>query len=224
MMDDFKPQKPDQFDKPANGSDGAQQSYQSNPETYETTTQEPVRTDETVAAAPVVATKKKSGAKKWLLGGLTVLLLAGLGAFAYWQWSEAESAKKELSSIEAALQNAQDIAKSDSGTTEPDESISSTAEDFDAFMDEYGKMAAVSAVLTDADEKAIETAIKDYYKLTTLPEGWQIVIAYKDAKADRTTGKPVNALIFWPASESKPAGFFEVSQTQDGSWKYNEQR
>ena len=75
-----------------------------------------------------------------------------------------------------------------------------------------------------SDEKSIETAIKDYYKLTTLPEGWDIVVAYKDPDADATTGKPVNALVYWPATAQKPASFFEVSQSADGKWAYNEQR
>ena len=47
--------------------------------------------------------KKKSGAKKWLLWGMVVLLLAGLGAFAYWQWSEAQDSKNELSSVQQEL-------------------------------------------------------------------------------------------------------------------------
>lgn len=180
--------------------------------------EEPV---EQPAVAPVA--KKKSGAGKWLLAGLGVLLVAGLGALAFWQWSEAQSANQELASVQSQLQASQKAAapvqeKTDTGAEQPGK------EDFGAFAREYDKFVSNEAPLTDADKKAIETTIKDYYKLKELPAGWQILIAYKDAKADETTGKPVDALVYWPASEQKPSGVFEVSWVADGKWAYIERR
>lgn len=223
MMDDFKPRQPDQPDRPDEGAELQQQTYQGEQSTYETTP-ESVRSDET-ALAPAVATKKKSSAKKWLLSGLVVLALAGLSALAYWQWTEADNAKKELGRTQAQLTAAQEAAMKDTANDEEtaDTSPASSGEDFMAFVAEYNKMAAAGVTLTAADEAAIEAAIKSYYKLNSLPEGWQIVTAYKDAEAD-STGKPVNALIYWPASTEKPAGFFEVTQAKDGKWAYNEHR
>ena len=234
MMDDFKPQQPNGptsqddpvAETPQATQDGqdtqAVQDTQDTQSTYESTP-EPVQSDETVAA-PVVTAPKKSGAKKWLLGGLVVLALAGLGAFAYWQWAEADNSKKELSRTQAQLTAAQEAAQKDAASDEGPADVPATSgEDFMTFVAEYNKMVAASVALTAADETAIEAAIKSYYKLSTLPDGWQIVTAYKDAEAD-STGKPVNALIYWPASAEKPAGFFEVTQAKDGKWAYNEQR
>ena len=221
MVDDFRPQQPKEQGQPDNRPDDFQGAYDDKPETYVTPTGEPT-TLEAVQTAPLAMPKKKGGAGKWLLTGLVVLLLAGLGAALYWQWAEAQNAKQELTSTKASLQAAQDAAKKEDAKTEPD--TTAVGEDFKTFIAEYNKMAASSVALTDADKKAVETAVKDYYKLTTLPTGWQIVIAYKDAKADATTGKPVNVLVYWPASAEKPAGFFEVTQSADGKWAYNEQR
>lgn len=223
MMDDFKPQQPNE---PTGQDDPVTEAPQVNQDTsnaYESTP-EPVQSDETVAAPAAVA-PKKSGAKKWLLGGLVVLVLAGLGALAYWQWAEADNTKKELSRAQAQLTAAQEAAKKDAAKDEEtaDTPPASSGEDFTAFVAEYNKMAAASVTLAAADEAAIEAAIKSYYKLSSLPEGWQIVTAYKDAEAD-STGKPVNALIYWPASTEKPAGFFEITQAKDGKWAYNEHR
>jgi uncharacterized protein HemX len=224
MVDDFRPQQSQEPGQPNDKQDNFQAAYDDKPETFVTPTGEPTTLETPQQMAPLTMPKKKGGAGKWLLGGLVVLLLAGLGAFAYWQWAEAENAKQELTSTKTALQAAQDAAKKQDAKTESDASIAAKGEDFKTFIAEYDKMAAASVSLTDADKKAIETAVKDHYKLATLPTGWQIVIAYKDAKADATTGKPVNALVYWPASSEKPAGFFEVTQAADGKWAYNEQR
>lgn len=45
--------------------------------------------------------KKESSAKKWLLSGLVLVLLSGAGAFGYWQWTESENLRSELSSVQS---------------------------------------------------------------------------------------------------------------------------
>jgi len=70
------------------------------------------------SSGPMVV-KKPSSAKKWLLWGVVVLLLAGLSAFSYWQWTEAENAKKEAESAkqELATAKAADAAEKDQDDT-----------------------------------------------------------------------------------------------------------
>lgn len=219
--------RPDQTSSSSDAkSDPSFQAYTGAEEEYVNAEGTPVSLD-TPAEQPAVAapasTKNKSGAGKWLLVGLAILLVAGLGALAFWQWSEAQSAKQELASVQSQLEASQKTVapaqeESNSGVARPEK------EDFNALSEEYRKLVANEAPLTDADKKAIETAIKDYYKLKEMPAGWQILIAYKDAKADETTGKAVGALVYWPASEQKPSGIFEVSSLADGKWAYNESR
>lgn len=119
-VDDFKPrQQPEQ--QPTDKPEGDfQATYENKPETYVTPTGEPT----TLSAAPQpsleIPKKKRSGAKKAILWGVVVLLLAGTGALAYWQWTEADTAKKELNSTQTQLETAQaDLAKADAGADEP---------------------------------------------------------------------------------------------------------
>ncbi len=107
-MDDFKPQQPQkQDDLSSEKPNDFQAAYEEKPETYVTPSGEPT-TLETVQQQPSPLTpKKKGGAGKWLLGGLVILLLTGLGALAYWQWSEADAARKQLTSTQSQLQAAQ---------------------------------------------------------------------------------------------------------------------
>lgn len=217
-MDDFKP--PVRNDTP-NGDpvDAGPVSYEDS-ETYVTPEGKP--TPVTPTAAPLEISKKKSGAKKWLLTGIVVLLLAGLGALAYWQYAEAENARKEAESLRATLTTVQDASKTDTDKEAVAEPASKT-EDFAEFQRQYILIQEAAVSYSDTDKTAIEKGIKDYYKMTTMPSDWAILAVYKDAKADEATGKPLNALIYWPAGE-KPAGFFEMNQAANGSWTYNELR
>lgn len=119
-MDDFKPQQPKDLDQPTQEPVGAATPSEEKPEVYQPPVIDPAPIEATPQPVPLAIPKKKSSAQKWLLGGLVVLLLAGLGSFAYWQWAEAESAKQELTSTKAALQAAQEAAKKDETKTEPD--------------------------------------------------------------------------------------------------------
>ena len=67
---------------------------------------------ETTATPARNVIKEESGAKKWVLGGLVVLLLAGLGAFGAWAYMDAQNARNELSSVKTGLDAARaDVAK-----------------------------------------------------------------------------------------------------------------
>lgn len=109
MVDDFRPgqpQQPNESTEPTDKPDDFQATYENKPETYVTPTGEPTTLEETPRDASTVAAKKKPGVAKWLLVAIVVLLLAGLGALAYWQWTEADNAKKELSSVQSQLTSA----------------------------------------------------------------------------------------------------------------------
>ena len=221
MAKDIEPVKvetePTQTDAPA--IDAAPTGFVEDKETY-------VKPDgETTTTPTRNLIKEESGAKKWMLGGLATVLILGLGAASAWLYTDAQSVRNELQSTKTGLDAARaDAAKLRADAVKP--AIAPvTGEDFIAFSSEYNKMLEASIELTETDETAIETGIKTYYKLTTLPEGWQIVTGYKDAKADKTTGKPINALVLWPATDDKPAGFFEMNQDPDtGKWQYNDLR
>lgn len=115
MVDDFRPQQPKQPGQPGDKPDDFQRTYDDKPETYVTPAGEPTTLEPPQKTTPLAMPKKKGGAGKWMLGGLVVVLLAGLGALAYWQWAEADTAKKELSSTQGQLVTAQaDLAKAKS--------------------------------------------------------------------------------------------------------------
>lgn len=180
------------------------------------TTTAPVRTPNVI--------KEESSTGKWVVGGLMTLFILGLGASTAWLYTDAQNTRNELKSVKTGLEAARaDAAQLRSASNQP---IADPVdgEDFEAFNKQYNEMLEAGVELSEADKAAIEKAVKDHYKLTTLPEKWQILLGYKDAKADKTTGKPVNALVLWPANEEKPAGFFEVTQDKDGKWGYNERR
>lgn len=166
-----------------------------------------------------------SGKGKWIFGGLATILILGLGAGSAWLYTDAQNARNELQSVKTGLEAARsDAAKLRENASKTTAKEPVTSEDFLAFNEEYNKMVESGVELSDEDRAAIEKAVKDYYKISSLPEKWQIVLGYKDAKADKETGKPVNALVLWPETEQKPAGFFEVSQDKNGKWAYNEHK
>ena len=173
-MDDFSPKQPDQPNQ-IDGTDETQQPYQDNLETTETTVGEtPVQSDETNPTAPVVMTQKKSGVKTWLLGGLVVLLLAAVGALAYWQWSEAELAKKSLRSAERQLAAAQ----ADLANAKPDKDAQ-PSKATPLTEDEKIKLAASNYVCIQANagcDKVTETVTKKQSPTIDKP-GFAIVSA-----------------------------------------------
>lgn len=207
MVDDFRPQQPDQTGEPTNKPDDFQATYEDKPETYVTPTGEPTTLDSTPAETPLVITKKKSGAKKWLLWSVVVLLLAGLGAAAYWFWSEADSAKRELSSAQSQLTQAQaDLKKANAEADKADEPVASTPTDKelvkteteaflaaaqdnklvvqDANIKTSGMFAVVTAVIpnSDADGKTVV--------LEKSKDEWVVIysgVAGSMAAADKTS-------------------------------------
>lgn len=180
------------------------------------TTTAPVRTPNVI--------KEESGKGKWVFGGLATILILGLGAASAWLYTDAQDIRNELQSTKVGLDAARSDAAKLRDTTAKPVADPVTEADFAAFTKEYGKMVEAGTELSGEDKAAIEKAIKDYYKLSSLPEKWQVILGYKDAKADTQTGKPVNALVLWPETNQKPAGFFEVSQDKSGKWAYNEHK
>lgn len=188
--------------------------------TYEMPASQPVETAPVPAPEPVPE-KKPSRVGKWLLWGLVVLLLAGLGAFAYWQYTDAQNAKNEVATLQTALKASQNANKTNE--TADESGLGDPLPDFDKLVSAYGAYVTYGKSYTDAEKNAIEKGIMDYYKLSTLPEGWAILSVVSADNADKTTGKPRNALIYWPKSSEKPAGFFEMKELTNGTWEYKTQ-
>lgn len=80
---------------------------------------------------------KKSNAGRWLLGGLVILLLAGAGAFSYWQWQEAENARREVSALRSDLSAAQAQNKKETTTAAPTERLITTMELAERYAESY---------------------------------------------------------------------------------------
>lgn len=103
--------------------------YAGQEETYENADGTPTTLSEAHAetAAPVVVTGSKKNTNKWLLWGAVVLLLAGMGALAFWFWNDAEARKaenlelkKQLSSLQALSKQAATDQATGSDATVPD--------------------------------------------------------------------------------------------------------
>lgn len=122
-------------------------------ETYETPTGEPARLEPTPPPAPE---KKKSRVGKYLLWGLMALLLAGLGSLAYWQWAEAESAKKEVTSLQeqyTTLQTSQKKSTENSSSAElSTEKQMTTAELSDKYASAYKKSSTSTQFFTRVEK------------------------------------------------------------------------
>ena len=158
-MDDFKPQQPNEPEQANDKPDDFQAPFDDKPETYVTPTGEPTALETPQPAAPLVMPKKKSGAGKWLLGGLVVLLLAGLGAAAYWQWAEAEAAKKELNSTQSQLEAAQtDLAKAETDKDDSSKELTTPVKTDDALVKEA--VAAVIRAQVANKDKKIDVTVK----------------------------------------------------------------
>ncbi|MEO5499538.1 MAG: hypothetical protein ABIR46_03495, partial [Candidatus Saccharimonadales bacterium] len=79
------------------------------PETYVSPNGEP--TAITPMATPLSLQKPKNHSGRWLFRGFVVLLIAVLGAFAYWQWTEAQSANNERASLQSELETVKSANK-----------------------------------------------------------------------------------------------------------------
>lgn len=166
--------------------------------------------------------KKSSGAKKWLLGGLVIVLLAGLGALTYYFYSveqtdkqQTDQATNQLTTANATVANLRsqlstNLAKDDQPVTSAD------------IQTAYNKIEANSVVVSATDKTAIFDAVKAYYKLSSLPDGTAVLAMYQLAKPFDATNNDSYALIYYPAGDTKPAIFFDMIKAKGTStWKYN---
>ncbi len=109
-MDDPKPSYPNN-NEPISPTEPVDQPFEdTQTETYETPAGEPT----TIAPLPTPLSlqKPKSHAGRWFVRGFVVLLLAGLAAFGYWQWTEAQSANNERASLQSELETVKAANKS----------------------------------------------------------------------------------------------------------------
>ena len=161
-MDDNKnPSEPqNEFDQ------NADRPYIEEKEEFVTSRGEPTTLESPSAERPasMVMSKKQSGARKWLLWGFVALLLAGLGAFAYWQWAEAETAKQELSSAQSELQTVKASAHKTTDAEMDDEPVTNTPDDKELATLEAE---AYLAALQDNKLEVLETEVEDTFAVVT---------------------------------------------------------
>ena len=140
--------------------------YVEEKEAFVTAEGEPTRLESPSAERPasMVMTKNKPGTGKWLLWGLVVLLLAGLGAFAYWQWGEAETAKQELSSVQSELQTVKASEDKTTDAEESEEPVANTPDDKELAATEAK---AYLAALQNNKLEVLETEVEDTFAVVT---------------------------------------------------------
>lgn len=175
---------------------------------------------------------QKSGTGRMVLLVVTGILLVAALAVAAWSFIERARVAAELENTKTQLAEAQtttnryklaaeNLAASATPGSEP------APVTFQSFITQYAELTSGSGsatseagrdyTLTAADKTAIETAVKSYYKISELPEGWAALGARKDPAG------AVHALVYWPESVSKQAGFMVITKSTSGFWKYNEQ-
>lgn len=173
-----------------------------------------------------LAPKEKHSRAVTSLSILFLLMLLAAGVVTYLWFNN----KQEIDRKQADLSISQDLvnqlrtqlSKARSQATVATNS-SSGLPDFGAFDREYQKIVQAS-VPTDrtATKKEIESALKSYYKLTDLPAGWDLVTVYQVVKPQTPPSGELMALVYWPASGTKPAGFVSMIKPVGGTWKYNQ--
>ena len=73
-----------------------------------------------------------------------------------------------------------------------------------------------SPVNEEVNDTEILQAVASYYKMDELPAETAVLAVYNDEK-DTT-----RALVYYPATDEKPAGFIDMYKTTTNEWKYQE--
>ena len=117
--------------------------------------------------------KKSSRAGVYLLWVLVVLLFAGLGTVAYWQWTEAQSAKKELSSAQEQAKLATDQLKESSENGRNQDTATSPQPKSDDILVKEAVTAEIHAQTANKSKQVTVTVKKlnSEFALVTLFEG-----------------------------------------------------
>ncbi len=145
--------------------------------------------------------------------GALVIGIVAIGMVLWQRMADLDGVRAELASVQQQLTHANSTK-----TVKP-------SSKFIAFVSAYNDIekAPVDKQLSDAEKTAVFDGIKDYYKLTSIPAGAAVLVAYPDEKA--SGDYPRHAIVYWPASDQKPAGFMDMVQNESGGkWFYNESR
>lgn len=147
---------------------------------------------------------------------LLIIMALGLVLFGVLLWQrmlDLDSVRAELASLQHQLQQSQ---QKFSVSVTPDTR-------FRKFIDAYNDILShQSSFVTDADRTAVLAGAKEYYKSSSLPEGTALLAIYSDGKS--TDGHPRRAVVYYPASEQKPASFIDMIEGENGKWLFNEYR
>lgn len=162
--------------------------------------------------------RKRMLAWRILLLGL-LLIAAGLLVYGYFMMQDLQA---KLNDTQAELQAERQSQMATANQQTEDEKIAN----FGTFIGEYHKIQAASeevAVDRNKEVALIEAALKQYYDMATLPEGWAVLNIYQITKPETPPSGDLHALIYWPADQAKPASFVEMVKAKGAKeWQFNE--
>lgn len=189
-------------------------------DTQEPSTPKPV---ESPQPAPVaVKQKTKSRPAVVVLSVLLILLLAGAGAVSYAWVQEKQKATDAQKQLQAAQLDIKNLHAMSIGSAKADQEAQDIP-NFGAFTKQYDNFLENSVAVDKVKEKAgIEAALKTYYKMSTLPDGWAVLSIYQVVKPETPPTGDYYALVYWPEGQ-KPANFVPLYKQKGGEWKYYEQ-
>jgi uncharacterized protein HemX len=196
---------------------------------YESTDREPdTTTVEAPAPAPqpMVVKKGRSLGQKFMTSFLLILLMAATGYAVYSYLSEQKLQQKvtDAENNSKLLQEALRAANKPNATNAAEHAETDKIASFSSFLKEYGDIRSASVQVDQtATKKDIESALKSYYKLNSLPSSWDVLAVYQVVKPQTPPTGELHALVYWPATDTKPAGFIDMIKPVGAAWKYNEQ-
>ena len=171
-----------------------------------------------------IAEKKKYSKVFSFLSIILLLATSGVGVITYfWYQAQQENVayKKEISALQTTL----GVADQTNIATEKAKNVVNGVASFSSLITSYHNILEASVDSSQADfdstSKQIEASLKDYNKASSLPQGWAVLAVYQVVKPNTQPSGVLNALVYWPASNTKPADFIPMIKEVGGKWQYD---